>query len=91
MKVRFYRIAERELDEAITGYEQQLPGLGERFRAAVQDALDRIKRFPEAWSPLSRRTRRCLVSRFPYGIIYRHVDDEITAVAVAHLHRRPEY
>lgn len=91
MKVRFYETAEREFDKAITHYEQQVPGLGERYRNAVKDALERIKQFPEAYSPLSRRTRRCLVSGFPHGIIYQIKEGEIIIVAVAHLHRRPEY
>jgi len=91
LKVRFYKAAERELDEAIAYYEQQMPGLGRRYREAVKDALDRIKQFPDAYSPLSYRTRRCLLSRFPYGIIYRPTQSEIIVVAVGHLHRRPEY
>lgn len=91
MNVRFYDAAERELDDAIAYYEHELPGLGRRFRQAVQSALNRIKLFPEAYSPLSRRTRRCLVNKFPYGIIYKVQDNEIVVVAVAHLHRKPEY
>ena len=91
MKVLFYEAAQREFDEAIAHYEQQVPGLGERYRKAVKEALDRIKQFPEAYSPLSRRTRRCLVSGFPYGIIYQLKESEIMVVAVAHLHRKPEY
>lgn len=91
MNVRFHRAAEREFDDAVAYYANEAPVLGRRFREAVHSALERIKLFPEAYSPLSRRTRRCLVSRFPYGIIYRYRENEIMVVAVAHLHRRPEY
>lgn len=91
MKVRFYKVAARELDDAVAYYERESAGLGKRFRAAVVNALERVKQFPEAYVPLSRRTRRCLVGKFPYGIIYRRTDSEIVIVAVAHLHRKPEY
>ncbi|MGH8614799.1 MAG: type II toxin-antitoxin system RelE/ParE family toxin [Gammaproteobacteria bacterium] len=86
MKVRFYKAAEREFDEAVQYYESQLPGLGDRYRQALKEALDRVKLFPEAYSPLSKRTRRCLVSKFPYGIIYKLAGKQIIVVAVAHLH-----
>lgn len=91
MKVRFYKAAEREFDEAAAHYEQALSGLGQRYRDAIKETLERIKQFPKAYSPFSRRTRRCLVSKFPYGVIYRHTRTEIIVVAVAHLHRKPEY
>jgi len=91
LKVSFYKVAEREFDDAVEYYEDQLPGLGQRYRQAVKEALGRIKLFPEAYSPLSKRTRRCLVSKFPYAIIYRLSGDVITVVAIAHLHQKPEY
>lgn len=91
LKIRFYKAAEREFDEAVEYYERQVPGLGQRYREAVREALERIKQFPEAYAPLGKRTRRCLVAKFPYGIIYKHAKNEIVVVAVAPLHRRPEY
>jgi hypothetical protein len=38
-------------------------------------------------------TRRCLIAKFPYGVIYHYSpeQDEIVIVAIAHLHRRPDY
>ena len=35
--------------------------------------------------------RRCLVRRFPYGIIYGIEEDTIVVVSFAHLHRKPFY
>ena len=36
-------------------------------------------------------TRRCFVSRFPYGLIFQLKDNVLWIVAVAHLHQRPSY
>jgi hypothetical protein len=70
MKFNFLEIAQIELDEAIDYYDYELPGLGDAFLTEVVNALDRIGEFPEAWHPCSKRTRRCQVRRFPYGIIW---------------------
>jgi ParE toxin of type II toxin-antitoxin system, parDE len=91
MKVSFLKPADDELHEAIAYYQIQRDGLGDEFLIEVLSALDRIKLFPQAWSPLSKRTRRCLIRRFPYGIVYSLREDEILVVAVAHLHRQPLY
>jgi toxin ParE2 len=89
--VRFLEVARAELREAVRFYEAQRSGLGAEFRDEVRSTLERVKRFPEAWQILSANTRRCRTRRFPYGIIYRFQSAEILVVAIAHLHRRPEY
>lgn len=91
MTVRFLEIAEIELDQAIRWYSEQAPGLGDAFLIEVLSAADRIARFPEAWHPLGAGIRRCRLSRFPYGLIYAVDNGDILVVAVAHLHRRPDY
>lgn len=91
MKLRFYEAAELEFDDAIAFYESESPGLGRKYHDAVREALARIKQFPRAFPPLSQQTRRCLVHKFPYGIIYQVSTDEILIIAIAHLHRKPEY
>jgi plasmid stabilization system protein ParE len=89
--VRFLETAEIELDQAVHWYEAQAPGLGNAFLIEVLSAVDRVERFPEAWHPLSERIRRCRLSRFPYGLIYTIDNNDILVLAIAHLHRRPDY
>ena len=91
MRIRFLEIAQIELDEAIEYYNYEAAGLGDEFLSEVLNTLDRIGEFPEAWHPCSKRTRRCQTRRFPYGIIYQIRKDEILVIAVANLHRKPEY
>jgi len=54
-------------------------------------AIDRIRRFPEAWHPLGDEIRRCRLRRFPYGLIYSKEQEGILILAVAHAHREPGY
>src|SRR5207245_8798121 len=89
--VRFLEIAEIELDEAIQWYESQAPGLGNAFLIEVLAAADRIAHYPGAWQSLDDQVRRCRLSRFPYGLIYAIESDDILVLAVAHLHRKPDY
>ena len=91
MRARFLLPARRELMDAIRYYNAQRVRLGDEFRDEVWDTLQRIKRFPGAWHPLSASIRRCQMNRFPYGPIYTESDDEILVLAVAHLHQAPDY
>jgi plasmid stabilization system protein ParE len=83
--------ANLELAEAALRYDQQAPGRGERFLGAVADAQWLIQTHPEIGVPYFRKTRRWLVRRFPYAIIYRVEVDRILVVAVAHAKRREGY
>ncbi len=91
MKVLFLKTAELELNDAIKYYEEELPGLGNLFQNEVLRAINRIKEFPNAYQQLSKNTRRCLISKFPYGIIYSKRDSQILIVAISHLHRKPDH
>ena len=92
MNVEFLEPAVRELYEAVVFYDIQRQGLGQEFAKEVEDTVERIKQNPEAWTTISpsRRARRCLTKRFPYGIIYQIRQDTLLIVAVWHLRRRPQ-
>lgn len=91
MRIRFLAPARRELKDAVVFYNAQRPRFGDEFRDEVWDTIQRIQRFPEAWHPLSATVRRCQMNRFPYGLMYASTENEILILAVAHLHRAPEY
>ena len=85
--------ASDELNEAVRWYEARRSGLGGEFFDAVADTLRLIEGRPEIGSAASAdcMTRRLLVPRFPYQVVYRLRPDEIVIVAIAHLKRRPGY
>ena len=91
MKYVFHPQARYELNQAIDYYEACKKGLGKVFAKDVYDGIQRIIEFPDAWTSLSKHTRRCLTHRFPFGIIYQVLANKILIVAVAQLNRKPNY
>lgn len=91
MSIAFLEPEQAELDDAIAYYNHERTGLGDEFLVEVLRAIERTVEFPRAWHPFSRRTRRCLVKRFPYGVVYQFNAEEILVIAIAHLHRKPGY
>lgn len=83
--------AEVELWNAVAYYEDKSPGLGLDFEAEVELSVDTVKRFPE-YSPLREDgTRRCLIHRFPYLVVYMYLSERIWIIAIAHCKRKPSY
>ncbi len=89
-KYRFTSAALSELREATLSYEQDDRGLGKIFLDEIDATLERILRFPNAWHPVSTRTRRCRTHRFPFGLVYQVRTDEILITAVMDLRRDPQ-
>jgi toxin ParE1/3/4 len=59
--------------------------------AEMERALSFISEKPESWPAFEAGTRRFLLRRFPYSIVYRLCGEEIQVVAIAHTKRRPRY
>ncbi|HET7006973.1 MAG TPA: type II toxin-antitoxin system RelE/ParE family toxin [Candidatus Binatia bacterium] len=87
----FLEPAQIEFDEAVSFYNHQREYLGDEFAAEVLNTINRILSHPEAWTKLSKRTRRCRTNRFPYSVIYQIRGGGILIVAVAHSRRNPKY
>lgn len=88
--VSFFPAARRELNDAVSYYNEQCAGLGFEFAAEVRHTIERINRFPASWTKLSSQTHRCLTHRFPYAVIYHCAGNELFIVAVMHLKRHPD-
>lgn len=83
--------AERELIEAISYYESKYPGLGIDFLDEVQSGLVSVRNLPTLWPVRKDGTRRYLVHRFPYLVIYTYYENHIWVIAFAHCKRKPGY
>ncbi len=91
MKVLFLKHAQSEVDDAVAWYDSQSHSLGIQFLDSFDRAVRRILAYPLASTKIEDGLHRCLLSRFPYGIIYGLDAETIIVIAVAHLHREPRY
>ncbi len=91
MSCLFHPEARAEYLRAVDYYEDCAAGVGVDFAAEVHDTIQRIVDFSDAWPELKDGIRRCMVSRFPFGVVYAAQGDDVLVLAVMHLHRRPGY
>lgn len=82
--------AAADIHDAYRWYEAQRPALGERFLTEVDRVMHSITERPARYSIVHRETRRALLRRFPYAVLYRVLDDTIFVVAVMHGSQNPK-
>jgi plasmid stabilization system protein ParE len=80
-----------EAEAAARWYAERSPAAGLGFDDEVAAAEAAITERPEAWPLFVHGTRRYLLRRYPFCIVYRFDADRIVIVAVAHAKRRPGY
>ena len=93
MKRRFVlrRVAELEFDDSIAWYENKREGLGQAFRATIENYFDRIAEHPEWFPKVRGEVRRAVVlGRFRYVIHFLVEKDRIVILSVFHTSREPE-
>jgi plasmid stabilization system protein ParE len=89
--LRWHEEARAEAEAAAAFYKDKQPGLAVRLLDALEDALHRIQRHPLVYRKVENDIRKCRVTHFPYGVIYRARGDSIEIIAVMHLRRAPGY
>ena len=70
MSYWFHPDAKSEFNQAIDYYEEIETGLGYDFAIEVYATFQRSLTYPNAWPVLEGDIRRCLVRRFPCGVLY---------------------
>ncbi len=83
--------AEVELWEAVQFYENRCAGLGLDFEKEIKAAIELIQQSPGRWAVRKDGTRRYLVHRFPYFVVYLQHKDHVWIIAFAHCRRKPGY
>lgn len=88
-RTRIESDAERDLTEIAEWYEEQRPGLGAAFLARLDATLSDIAEAPTHYPYLHSMTRRALMRKFPYVVLFRDYPDEIVILGVLHGGRDP--
>jgi len=96
LNARFLSEVEAEVRAAALWYEEQQPGMADRFLDAGLDAQFEIEKYPLRFPPptgvrKNRPVRRRLLDGFPYTMIYELRDNELLVLAIAHTSRQPGY
>jgi toxin ParE1/3/4 len=90
-EIQFLPAAREEFLAAADHYDAASPGLGNEFISEVERALSRIAAFPEHDPPYVSGTRRVVLRKFPFNVVYFQGSNVIVIVALAHQRKRPFY
>ena len=95
-QIRIGTDAAQEFQEAAAWYEQEQEGLGERFIAAFENALELLKEENPPLTPVQGEAsalgaRKLLLHKFPYSLIVYEDNLTIVVVALAHHSRKPGF
>jgi plasmid stabilization system protein ParE len=82
--------AEAELLSARDWYENQRAGLGQEFVDEVRETMSEVATRPLSFPKVHGEMRRAILRRFPYGVFFRTVTDEIVILGVIHGRRHPQ-
>jgi plasmid stabilization system protein ParE len=88
---RYHQGASADVKSAVAWYLKRSPKAASDFIAELDRAVDTLREDPERWPMAKGNTRRFLLWRFPFSVIYSEQEDLIVIWAVAHGSRRPEY
>ena len=89
MIVRLHPEAEGEFRDAVIWYEHQRSGLGSEFILCIDEAVERVRRNPEAYPKVHESIRRIVVRRFPFALFYEISSADIRVLAIFHSRRDP--
>jgi toxin ParE1/3/4 len=89
--VVFHPEALAEAEAAAAWYADRSKRAAEIFISEIDRAISSIREAPNRWLIYIGGTRRFLLRRFPFSVVYRETADQIQIVAIAHARRRPGY
>ena len=87
----FHPDAEAEADAAFEHYWIKGPVLAFALDAELREAYRTLRGHPLMCPPYLRGTRRVILSRYPFSVVFRERLLDIQIIAVAHAKRRPGY
>ena len=90
-RVEYHQEAIADVKSAVAWYRKRNPRLALDFIEELNRAAEVVRETPERWPIGKNHTRRFLLWRFPFAIIYSEQQSVVTIWAVAHGSRRPEY
>lgn len=90
-EVQFHPAAVEEVEATYRWYRERSSSASAAFRAELDRVVTLIAEAPERPALYLHGTRRVLLRRFPFAVVYRLTDASVQIVAIAHGRRRPGY
>jgi toxin ParE1/3/4 len=90
-KVEFHEEASLEYEAAFEWYFERSTSVASRFAAELNRAIGMMAEAPQRWPASTYDTRKFLLQRFPFAVVYREFPSMVQVLAIAHGHRRPGY
>jgi len=88
-RAEYHQGAIADVKNAVAWYQKRNPNVALDFIEELQRAADVISEAPERWPTGKNNTRRFLLWRFPFAVIYSEEESVVRIWAVAHGSRRP--
>ncbi|HWZ83586.1 MAG TPA: type II toxin-antitoxin system RelE/ParE family toxin [Terriglobales bacterium] len=88
---RFHPEAQQEFRGSIRWYRDRSPSAAVDFRLEVATVIREILEAADRWPKYLYGTRRVVLRRFPFSIIYLDEPSAVILVAIAHGKRKPGY
>jgi plasmid stabilization system protein ParE len=91
-RVRILTEAEAELNAQYDWYVSEAgAAVAHRFRELVLRKIAGIAHSPERYPIVDDPVRRCVLPRFPHGLLIALLEGEVVVIAVMHFKREPGY
>lgn len=79
------------MEDAFEWYLERSLRAAQAFVREIDRSLAVISAGPSVWPRFEAGTRRYVLRRFPYSVIYREIEGGVEIVAFAHQKRRSHY
>ncbi len=83
--------AEADISEAYEYYESCQEGLGADFVSCVEESFTSIKKNPSQVRAVYGSVHRSIVRRFPYGVYYVVINNNVSVIGVVHARKNPDH
>ena len=80
-----------ELKLAVSWYQEQNQTAALNFVTELDRAVDLVIESPRRWPRGEHGTRKVVLQRYPFAVIYRERKTVVQILAIAHGRRRPGY
>lgn len=92
MRMKFAQEAHLEFIAVTRRYAREAgTKLARAFSTDLHNVTTLIATHPDMGAQTVSGCRYFVMDRFPYSIVYRHTEDTVTIIAIAHHSRRPGY